>query len=108
MEQASASDGSGGHGSAGNGSDGADDEPPVEEVEVSDLLLVVDLRDDVFVVDEHPRYHLASCPYLRDRTAIPLPLDEARTDGFTPCAVCAPDHELAETERARRGGRSHS
>jgi hypothetical protein len=79
------------------------EEPPVEEVEVSDLLLVVDLRDDVLVVDEHPRYHLADCPYLRGRSAIPMPVDEARTDGFTPCALCAPDRDLAAIERARRG-----
>jgi hypothetical protein len=83
-----------------------DDDPPVEEVEVTDLLLVVDLRDDVFVLDEHPRYHLAECPRLVGREAIPLPLDEARTDGFTPCGVCSPDRTMAERERARRAGRS--
>ena len=80
-------------------------EPPVEEVEVTDLLLVVDLKDDVFVLDEHPRYHLAECPRLVGHEAIPLPLDEARTDGFTPCGVCAPDRAMAERERARRAGR---
>jgi hypothetical protein len=31
-----------------------------------------------------------------------LPHDEARTDGFTPCAVCEPDHTLAEQVRARK------
>ena len=61
-------------------------EPPVEEVEVTDLLLVMDLRDEVLVVDEHPRYHLAGCPYLAGRETFPLPIDEARADGFTPCA----------------------
>jgi len=77
-------------------------EPPVEEVEVTDLLLVVDLRDEVLVVDEHPRYHVAGCPWLTGRSTIPLPLDEARTDGFTPCGRCAPDRHLAQVERARR------
>jgi hypothetical protein len=77
-------------------------DPPVEEVEVTDLLLVVDLTDEVLVVDEHPRYHLAGCRHVRGRTTIPLPLDEARTDGFTPCAVCAPDRNLAERARARK------
>jgi hypothetical protein len=77
-------------------------DPPIEDVEVTDLLLVVDLKDEVLVVDEHPRYHLAGCPHLRGRTTIPLPLDEARTDGFTPCATCAPDRNLAERERARK------
>jgi hypothetical protein len=86
--------------------DPADDggEPPVEEVEVTDLLLVVDLRDEVLVVDEHPRYHVAGCSWLAGRPAVPLPLDEARTDGFTPCGHCAPDRHLAQVERSRRAG----
>ena len=66
------------------------------------LLLVVDLEDEVLVVDEHPRYHLGGCPYLRGRTTLPLPHDEARTDGFTPCGVCEPDHTLADQVRARK------
>jgi hypothetical protein len=81
---------------------GPDGEPPVEEVEVTDLLLVLDLTDEVLVVDEHPRYHLAGCPHLTDIATIPLPMDEARADGFTPCGTCAPDHNLAQRERARR------
>jgi hypothetical protein len=71
-------------------------------VEVNDLLLVLDLTDEVLVVDEHPRYHLAGCPHLTDVATIPLPMDEARADGFTPCGTCAPDHNLAQRERARR------
>jgi hypothetical protein len=71
-------------------------------VEVTDLLLVVDLRDEVLVVDEHPRYHVAGCPWLAGRTAVPLPLDQARTDGFTPCGWCTPDRHLAQVERVRR------
>jgi hypothetical protein len=94
--------------SAATGGDGEDEEPPVEEVEVTDLLVVVDLSDDVFVIDEHPRYHLADCPFLTGRTAIPLPLDEARTDGFTPCGICAPDRHLAQVERARKASRGTS
>jgi len=89
-----------------SGAPAADGEPGVEEVEVTDLLLVVDLTDEVLVVDEHPRYHVAGCPRLSGRETIPLPLDEARTDGFTPCAVCSPDRTLAERERARRSGRA--
>ena len=80
-------------------------DPPVEEVEVTDLLLVVDLEDEVLVIDEHPRYHLAGCVHVAGRTTIPLPLDEARTDGFTPCALCAPDRHLADRERARKAAR---
>lgn len=85
-----------------------DDEAPAEEVEVTDLLLVMDLHDEVVVVDEHPRYHLADCSWLRGRTPIPLPVDEARTDGFTPCGLCAPDRHLAEAERERRNGTGRS
>jgi hypothetical protein len=73
-------------------------------VEVTDLLLVVDLRDEVLVVDEHPRYHVAGCSWLTGRTAVSLPLDEARTDGFTPCGRCTPDRRIAQLERARRAG----
>lgn len=80
-------------------------DPDVEDVEVTDLLLVVDLTDDVFVLDEHPRYHLADCVHLRGRTALPLPHDEARADGFTPCAVCEPDHTLADQVRARKAAK---
>jgi type IV secretory pathway VirB10-like protein len=80
-------------------------EPPVEDVEVTDLLLVVDLKDDVYVVDEHPRYHLVDCPRLLGQEAIPFPLDEARTDGFTPCGICEPDRHMADVARARKAGR---
>jgi hypothetical protein len=81
-------------------------DPPVEEVEVTDLLLVLDLKDEVLVVDEHPRYHLAGCLHLAGRTTIPLPLDEARTDGFTPCGGCRPDATLADRVRARKSAGS--
>ena len=80
-------------------------DPDVEDVEVTDLLLVVDLKDEVLVVDERPRYHLPGCAHVAGRTTIPLPVDEARTDGFTPCAVCAPDRNLARRARARRSSR---
>lgn len=80
--------------------DGGD--PAEEDVEVTDLLLVVDLRDQVLVVDEHPRYHLTDCRWLRGRPTIPLPVSEARSDGFTPCAVCRPDSHLADIARARK------
>jgi hypothetical protein len=80
-------------------------DPPVEDVEVTDLLMVVDLKDEVLVIDEHPRYHLAGCAHLAGRATIPLPVDEARADGFTPCAVCEPDRNLAERARARKHAR---
>ena len=78
------------------------EEPGEEDVEVTDLLMVVDLRDQVLVVDEHPRYHLADCRWLRGRATIPLPVAEARSDGFTPCGVCSPDRHLADLARARK------
>lgn len=77
-------------------------DPPMEEVEVTDLLVVVDVKDEVLVIDERPRYHLDGCAHLGGHTPIPLPLDEAKTDGFTPCGVCEPDRNLAERVRARR------
>jgi hypothetical protein len=82
-------------------------DPPVEDVEVTDLLLVVDLEDEVLVIDERPRYHVAGCVHVTGRPAIPLPLDEARTDGFTPCGVCRPDATLADRVRARKGAAGH-
>ncbi|WP_409332723.1 hypothetical protein [Trujillonella humicola] len=82
------------------------DDPAEEDVEVTDILLVVDLRDQVLVVDEHPRYHLTGCRWLRGRPTIPLPVSEARSDGFTPCAVCRPDSHLADVARARRAASS--
>ncbi len=80
-------------------------DPPEEDVEVTDLLTVVDLSDEVLVVDEHPRYPLADCPWPAGRETIPLPVREARTDGFTPCARCGPDAHLGAVERARRAAR---
>jgi hypothetical protein len=87
---------------AGAGDARSGEDPGEEDVEVTDLLLVVDLRDQVLVVDEHPRYHLADCRWLRGRATIPLPVAEARSDGFTPCGVCSPDRHLADLARARK------
>ncbi|MBB3082070.1 hypothetical protein [Geodermatophilus sabuli] len=94
----------GAHAAVPGGVRGAPDdgEPAEEDVEVTDLLLVVDLDDEVLVVDEHPRYHVAVCPHLSGATTIPLPMAEARADGFTPCGTCRPVRQLADTERARR------
>jgi hypothetical protein len=77
-------------------------EPPLEEVEVTDLLLVMDLRDEVLVIDEHPRYHVSGCPHLAGGSTFPLPVDEARSDGFTPCGTCSPDRHLAQRARERK------
>ncbi|MCZ2828283.1 hypothetical protein O2W14_05475 [Modestobacter sp. VKM Ac-2986] len=80
----------------------ADREPPAEDVDMTDLLLVLDLTDEVMVVDRHPRYHLERCPYLLGHQAVALPISEARADGFTPCSTCGPIRLFAARERARR------
>ncbi|WP_106276011.1 hypothetical protein [Geodermatophilus tzadiensis] len=87
---------------ASTGAADASGDPAEEDVEVTDLLIVVDLTDEVLVVDEHPRYHLAGCRWLGGRETIPLPVGEARAEGFTPCGVCTPDRHLARVARARK------
>lgn len=77
-------------------------EPGEEPTDAADLLIVADLRAEVRVVDERPRYHLPTCTYLRDKPTIPLPVDEARQLGFTPCVRCGPDAVLAAQHRATR------
>jgi hypothetical protein len=74
-------------------------EPPREDVSAPDALRVVGPGVVVHVVDGRPRYHLADCPHLTDREAVPLPLAEARDAGFTPCALCRPDSTLASRAR---------
>lgn len=76
-------------------------EPGEEPTDASDLLVVAGLSAEVRVVDEHPRYHLATCVWLANRPTIPLPVSEARQLGFTPCSRCAPDSVLAARHRAR-------
>ena len=77
-------------------------EPAEENTDVADAIAVTDLTDEVVVIDERPRYHLAGCRWVGDRETIPLPVTEARELGFTPCAVCAPDSFLAAVHRANR------
>lgn len=79
-------------------------EPAEEETDAADLLVVCELEDEVLVVDEHPRYHLAGCGWLGPRAVEPLPASEARSLGFTPCARCGPDAELAGRRRRSRSG----
>ncbi|GAA2661761.1 MULTISPECIES: hypothetical protein [Actinosynnema] len=77
-----------------------EDEPAEEDTDAADLLAVADAPDEVRVLDERPRYHLAGCSWVGDRAALGLPLAEARELGFTPCGVCRPDSALAATKRA--------
>ncbi|MFC4856243.1 hypothetical protein [Actinophytocola glycyrrhizae] len=77
-------------------------EPDEEPTDASDLLVVAGLSVEVRVVDEHPRYHLATCTWLGPRATIPIAVSEARQLGFTPCARCGPDAILAARHRAAR------
>ena len=77
-------------------------EPEEEPTDASDLLVVAGLNAEVRVVDEHPRYHLATCVWLANRPTIPVPVSEARQLGFTPCSRCGPDATLAARPRAAR------
>jgi hypothetical protein len=81
-----------------------DAEPAEEETDAADLLAVTELDSEVRVVDERPRYHLATCRWLADRPALILPIREARELGFTPCAVCSPDRALAAAHRGADAG----
>lgn len=83
-----------------------DVEPDEEDTDAADALVVSELTDEVRVLDERPRYHLAACPWLAARASLGLPVDEARRLGFTPCAVCHPDADLAARKRA--AGRQES
>ncbi len=77
-------------------------DPDEEDTDAADLLVVCELDDEVVVVDELSRYHLARCPWLGSRPTEPLPAREARDLGFTPCAICGPDAVLAQRYRAAR------
>ncbi|GGM37765.1 hypothetical protein GCM10012275_06010 [Longimycelium tulufanense] len=74
-------------------------DPPEEDTDAADSLRVAELADEILVVDERPRYHLAGCRWLENRLTLPLPVREARSLGFTPCAHCAPDATLLSRHR---------
>jgi hypothetical protein len=76
--------------------------PVEEDTDAADLLVVYELTDEVLVVDEHPRYHLARCQRPDQSRAERLPVREARELGFTPCGRCRPDTTLARKHRAAR------
>jgi hypothetical protein len=79
-----------------------DDQPGEEDTDAADLLIIYELADEVLVVDEHPRYHLARCPWPDHERAERLPIREARQLGFTPCDRCRPDTILARKHRVAR------
>ncbi|HVE97332.1 MAG TPA: hypothetical protein VNA67_10155 [Pseudonocardiaceae bacterium] len=79
---------------------GEEGEPGEEDTDAADLLVVYELNDEVLVVDEHPRYHLARCTWPDRERGERLPVREARELGFTPCDRCRPDAALARRHRA--------
>jgi hypothetical protein len=51
---------------------------------------------EVSVVPGRPRYHTAACRFLSGRPDVQsMPVEEARTEGYTACGVCKPDAALA-------------
>jgi len=78
-----------------------DSEPDEEDVDAADALAIGGLSSEVVVVDEHPRFHLSSCPWLAERATLPLPVGEAVGLGFTGCARCKPSTTLAAQSRGR-------
>ncbi len=79
---------------------GPDGAPPEEPRDADAAALVAGVEDEVLVVDELPRYHLAGCRSLAGIPVIPLPAREAVELGFTPCAWCTPDRTLSARHRA--------
>ena len=79
---------------------GPDGAPPEEPRDADAAALVAGLDDEVLVVDELPRYHLAGCRSIGASPVIPLPAREAVELGFTPCAWCTPDRSLSARHRA--------
>lgn len=76
--------------------------PGEEDTDAADLLVVSELDDEVLVIDEQPRYHLAECGWLIDKDTIPITVSEARELGFTPCARCGPDAVLVARARKKQ------
>jgi hypothetical protein len=76
------------------------DEPVAQRVSAADAGRVARMRNEVFVIDGRPRYHLLGCGHLYERESEPLPVHEAIELGFTPCGLCEPDSALiAEARR---------
>jgi hypothetical protein len=82
-------------------------EPGEEGVDPAAVATLATLDDEVFVVDEQPRYHLAHCPSLVGHESIPLPAKEAVDCEFTPCGMCTPVQVLVgASAEAPDSGRS--
>jgi len=81
---------------------GPDGAPPEEPHDAEAAARAAEMSDEVFVVDELPRYHVAGCRSLIGSAVIPLSAREAMDLGFTPCAWCAPVRSLTTRRAAAR------
>ena len=81
---------------------GPDGAPPEEAHDAEAAARVAQMDDEVFVVDELPRYHVPGCRSLIGNAAIPLAAREAMELGFTPCAWCSPVRSLSGRRAAAR------
>jgi hypothetical protein len=81
---------------------GPDGAPPEEPHDAEAAARAAEMSDEVFVVDELPRYHVAGCRSLIGSAVIPLSAREAMELGFTPCAWCAPVRSLTTRRAAAR------
>ncbi|WP_410660776.1 hypothetical protein [Amycolatopsis sp. lyj-112] len=81
-------------------------DPGEEKSDPADVAVVSELDTEIVVVDEYPRYHVIECAWLDSRDTIPLGIGEARQLGFTPCALCAPDAEIATRHRDKSNAES--
>jgi hypothetical protein len=81
---------------------GTDGAPPEEPHDAEAAARAAEMSDEVFVVDELPRYHVAGCRSLIGSAVIPLSAREAMDLGFTPCAWCTPVRSLTTRRAAAR------
>ena len=75
-------------------------DPEEEHPDAGAAATVAALSDEVYVIDEHPRYHVTGCRVLAGTETIPLSAKEAVEYGFTPCGICSPVRVLAGRNRA--------
>jgi hypothetical protein len=73
------------------------DEPTAQMVTREAAAKVSQLRAEVIVVDDRPRYHVSECLHLLGRPGQRLSAREAIRLGFTPCALCEPVTALLAT-----------
>lgn len=47
----------------------------------------------VYVTEEGEKYHTKTCRYIEDKDTREMSLNEAKSEGYTPCSVCEPDDQ---------------